>query len=1022
MVHSMRRETRRFLFMLVVLTSPGVALAGAESFDDLAFRSIGPAVMGGRIGALAVVESDPSTFYVGTASGGLWKTVNKGTTWTPIFDDQGTSSIGDVAVSPSDPEILWVGTGEANNRQSSSFGDGVYRSLDGGKSWSHRGLRDSGHIGKVVIDPSSPERVFVAALGSLWRAGGERGVYRTLDGGRTWERVLAIDEDTGVTTLALDPINPNVLYAAAYQRRRTPWGFDGGGPGSGLYKTTDGGDTWVRLSGGLPEGILGRIGVAVFRGNARIVYALVEHETEGGLYRSDDRGRSWERVNELNPRPMYYSKIFVDPTDADRIYVLGASFYFSDDGGRTFVTNRSMTPTYDVGVHGDHHALWIDPRDSDHLVLGGDGGLYFSWDGSQSFAKIDNLPIAQFYAIAVDMDDPYNIYAGAQDTHSWMGPSATRHQIGIVNADWVQTNFGDGMYQQVDPTDPSIVYTESQGGNLVRLDRRTGNRTAIKPYPDYGDTDYRFHWTSPLVISRYDPATLFFGGNRLFISEDRGDSWRATPDLTRNEDRDELPIMGAVPGEHTLSRHDGVADWGTITTISESPLREGTIYVGTDDGRIQLSRDGGEHWESLEEAIPEVEPLRSKVSRVVASAAESGRAYASFDRHALGDMAPYLFVTEDFGKSWTRLTLPETIGWINVVTEHPDNGNVLFVGTETGLFVSFDQGRSWLRMTGNFPVVPVDDLVIHPREGDLVVGTHGRSIYILDDATPLARHRLDEASARVFEPRAATIFLPWKHESYGAQRQFIGENPAFGAVVTYHLPRFAEEGVRVVVRDADGNAVRALEGPGDEGFNRIAWDLRAEPPEMAVGDVRGPLVPPGEYRLSVETGDETAETSVDVVLDSRTDVTEGEFRERFRFLTEVNALRERLQRAANRADSLEQEASALLEVFDDESGDEIRNALDGLVEQLVAAKEPLEERRSFRNPSLSGQASRLFRELSGDDVRQGTLHGPTPVQRSRLTRLVSEADEAISALETTVNGELPEINDMLRARGEWLRY
>lgn len=997
------------------------SVASAQSFDDLAFRSIGPAVMGGRIGALAVVEQDPATFYVGTASGGLWKTVNNGTTWTPVFDDQGTSSIGDVAVSSSDPEIVWVGTGEANNRQSSSAGDGVYRSLDGGKSWSHRGLGDSGHIGKVVIDPSNPDRVFVAAGGNLWRAGGERGVYRTLDAGLTWKRVLEIDEDTGVTTLELDPVNPDVLYAAAYQRRRTPWGFDGGGPGSGLYKTMDGGESWSPLSRGLPEGALGRIGIAVFRGDARIVYALVEHESEGGVYRSNDRGESWERVNELNPRPMYYSKIFVDPTDSRRVYVLGAPFYVSDDGGRTFVTNRSMTPRYDVGVHGDHHALWIDPRDPEHLILGGDGGLYFSWDRSQSFVKVNNLPIAQFYAIAVDLDEPYHVYGGAQDTHSWMGPSATRHHIGILNSDWVQTNFGDGMYQQVDPTDSSIVYTESQGGNLVRLDRRTGNRTAIKPYPESGDARYRFHWTSPLRISRHDAATLYFGGNRLFISRDRGDSWSASPDLTRQEDRDELPIMGSIPGDHTLSRHDGVAEWGTITTISESPLDEGTLYVGTDDGRVQLTRDGGERWESLEAAIPGMDPRWSKVSRIVASAAKAGRAYVSFDRHALGDMSPYLFVTEDFGKEWTRLTLPDGIGWVNVVVEHPDNGSLLFVGTETGLFVSFDRGRSWLRMTGALPTVPVDDLVIHPREGDLVVGTHGRSIYILDDASPLARHRPGDAAARIFEPRTATIFLPWKHESYGAQRQFVGENPPFGAIVTYHLPRSVDGGVTLSVHDTDGNFVSAVDGVADEGFNRIVWDLRTEPPD-AIVDGRGPLVPPGRYRLTLEVGGEVLDTTVNVVLDGRTDVTPAEFRERFVFLSELNALRERVQRAANRAETLEREASALLELLESETDGDVRDALNRLVEQVAAARESLAGRRSFRDPTLRSQASRLFRELSGDDVRQGTLRGPTPVQRRRLTQLSEAADEMIAALETIVNGWLPEINRMLREKGELLRY
>lgn len=994
------------------------SLAAAQSFDDLTFRSIGPAVMGGRINALAVVENEPSTFYVGTASGGLWKTSNNGTTWTSLFDDDATSSIGDVAVSPSDPQIVWIGTGEANNRQSSSFGNGVYKSIDSGKTWSHQGLADSGHIGKVVIDPLNPDRVFVAALGSLWSAGGERGVFRTLDGGRSWKQVLKIDKNTGVATLALDPVNANVLYAAAYQRRRTPWGFDGGGMGSGLYKTLDGGEHWAPLTAGLPEGPLGRIGVAVFHGDPNIVFALVEHKTEGGLYRSSDRGESWTKINDLNPRPMYYSKLFLDPTDADRVYVLGSSFHVSDDGGQSFVTNRDMTPRYDVGVHGDHHALWIDPRNSKHLILGGDGGLYFSWDRSRAFVKINNLPIAQFYDVAVDMEEPYNIYAGAQDTHSWVGPSATRNQIGILNGDWVQTNFGDGMYQQADPTDSSIVYTESQSGNIVRLDRRTGNRKAIKPHPKPDEARYRFHWTSPILISRHDPKTVFFGGNRFFVSNDRGESWTASTDLTRNQDRDELTIMGLVPGDDTLSRHDGVGAWGTITTIAESALAVGTVYVGTDDGRIQLTRDGGASWKSLEGSLPQMDPAQSKVSRIVASSVELGRAYASFDRHALGDVTPYLFVTESFGETWKRLELPDAIGWVNVVSEHPGNGDLLFVGTETGLFLSFDRGASWERMTGGFPTVPVDDLVIHPRDDDLIVGTHGRSIYILDDIGPLAHYRTDAPTAQLFAPRDATMFLPWKHESYGAQGQYVGANPPEGALVTYHLPKELDGAATLTVRGEADVKLRVIEGSEREGFNRVVWDLRAEAPED-VTDGRGPLVPMGTYTLTLQAGAERLETTVRVDLDPRVDVEATEFRQRYRFLTDVNALRERLQRAVNRAESLDRESKKISEILvpDDDDDEAVRAALADLAEALTSAKEPLAGRRSFRDPTLLTRASRLFAEVGGDKVRQGTLHGPTEVQRSRLSQLNTEADEAIAELEATIDNAVPRINEMLKAKG-----
>ncbi len=526
---------RRDLVWILIFVSSwvlGSHEAVAESRDEtilegLKFRSLGPAVMGGRIDDIAVMESQPWIFYVGTASGGLWKTTNNGTTWESVFDGQSTSSIGDVTLSPTDPDIVWVGTGEPNNRQSSTFGDGVYKSTDGGKTWRHMGLRDTQSIGRIVIHPRNPDIAYVAALGHLWGANEERGVFRTTDGGESWEKMLYIDEDTGVVDLTMDSVNPQILYAASYQRRRTPWGFNGGGPGGGLHKTTNGGKTWTRLTRGLPKGDKGRIGVDLYRKDPRILYALVEAQ-EGGLFRSEDRGESWERVNKLNPRPMYYSKLRVDPNDAKRLYVLGAPFYVSDDGGKTFQRNTDMTPVTISEFTEITIRLWVDPANSRHLILGGDGGLYFSWDAGKTWDKINNIPIAQFYAIGVDMQEPYFIYAGAQDTHSWGGPSATRNHIGILNDDWFQINFGDGMYQQVDPTDPNTVYTESQGGNIVRFSRRTGDRKVIRPHPSEGEESYRFHWTSPIRISPHDAKTIYLGGNRLFISRDRGETWTAT--------------------------------------------------------------------------------------------------------------------------------------------------------------------------------------------------------------------------------------------------------------------------------------------------------------------------------------------------------------------------------------------------------------------------------------------------------------------------------------------------------------
>ena len=1019
-----RHMAKRCVLALTILSLCCATAYTDDSTNALKFRSIGPAVMGGRIDAVAVVEDEPSIIYIGTASGGLWKSTNMGTTWTSLFDGHNTSSIGDVALSHSDPDAVWVGTGEPNNRQSSSFGNGVYKSVDGGESFEHVGLEATEHIGKIVLHPRRPDRVYVAASGALWHSSEERGVFRTVDGGRRWEKVLFIDEDTGVTTLAMDPRNPDVLYAAAYQRRRKPWGFNGGGPGSGLYKTTDGGDHWRRLDDGLPEGDLGRIGVAIYRGDSRILYALIEHATEAGVYKTTNRGERWEKVNELNPRPMYYSKIFIDPTDADRVYVLGSSFHMSEDGGASFETNRDMTPSYDVGVHGDHHTLWIDPENPKHLVLGGDGGLYLSWDRAFHWRKVNNIPLGQFYGIAVDMDEPYNIYAGAQDTHSWMGPSATQNQIGILNSDWRQINFGDGMYQQADPTDSSIVYTESQGGNIVRLDRRSGDRKTIKPYPEEEGSRYRFHWTSPILISPHDAKTIYLGGNRLFISDDRGDSWRATEDLTRNEDRSELAIMGVLPDEGMLSRHDGVGAWGTITTVSESPAVAGTLYVGTDDGRIQLTRDGGESWESLEGNIRGFDPTRAKVSRVRASASSPSRAYVSFDRHHLGDFEPYIFVTDDFGRGWRRLDtrFPEKAGWVNVLVEHPRNPDLLFAGTETGLFVTMDRGVSWTRMEGDFPTVPVDDLVIHPRDNDLVVGTHGRSIYILDDITPLEQHDVSTASPEMFEPRDATIFLPWKHESYGAQAQFIGQNPEYGALLSYYLPKTVDgpvepvQPVQIVVKDANGKTMRVLEGGGAEGFHRLTWDLRTGAPED-VPRGRGVLVPTGRYTAELGAAAGTR-ASFEVVLDPRLDIDTAELRERFEFQRDVNVLRERLGGEVAGAQKLADTIAKLEALFQEPEHMALQEALKSFEVKLAEARKAIGGGRpSFRNPNLLSRASRLFGELSGDAVRQGTMHAPTSTQQNRLDELVTEANEAITALNAIVDEALPPLNEQLKARG-----
>src|SRR6266550_447208 len=607
---------------LLLLACPALLRA---QFQNLRFRSIGPAVMGGRVHDIEALRRNPAVIYVASASGGVWKSVNKGTTWTPIFDDQSVSTFGDIAIAPSNPDIVWAGTGEQNNRQSTSWGDGVYRSTDAGKTWTHLGLENTRHFGRVRVHPMNPDIAYVAALGNLWAPSADRGVYKTTDGGKTWSKVLFVDSLTGVVDLTMDPTNPEVLYAAAYQRLRRAWGFNGGGPGSGIYKTTDGGRTWAKLTSGLPAGDKGRIGLALAGSNPRVLNAIIEHATDGGVYRTEDAGATWVKVNALDPRPMYYSHIFIDPNNDKRVYVLAVTYYKSIDGGRTF-RRMPHAPTYDVGTKGDFHAMWIDPGNSDHFFLGSDGGLHETWDQGETFTKLNNLAVGQFYAIGVDMRTPYFIYGGMQDNHSWLGPSATRSWIGITNDEWKEIGFGDGMYHAVDPTSHRFIYSIAQNGEVQRVDAETGDRLDVQPHPPAGEPDYRWDWVTPGIVSQHDPKVVYLGGNRHFISGDRGVTWERTEDLTRQINRDTLHLMGVLGSQPMLSKNDGEQSFSEITTIAESPLDPKILWVGTDDGNVQVSRDGGRTW-------VEVSPKRTYVTRVTASGAGPGVAYATFDAH-----------------------------------------------------------------------------------------------------------------------------------------------------------------------------------------------------------------------------------------------------------------------------------------------------------------------------------------------------------------------------------------------------
>ena len=962
------RNATALLLLVAALLPVRTSGAGAQTppppvpdaFRELTFRSIGPAVTGGRIHDIEALPFDPSTIYVATASGGIWKSTNKGTTWKPVLDHAGTSSFGDLAIARSDPSVIWAGSGEQNNRQSSTWGDGVYRSTDGGETWTHRGLEETRHIGRVLVHPDDPDRAWVAALGNLWKPSPQRGVYRTVDGGGTWEKVLFVDTLTGAVDLAMDACDPEILYAATYQRMRRTWGFNGGGPGSGIWRSRDGGETWERLGNGLPAGDAGRIGIAAAGNACGVANAIIEHATEPGVYRTEDGGETWERMSDRDIRPMYYSHIFIDPTDADRVYTLATYSGRSEDGGRTW-TDISGRLVYDVGVHSDHHALWIDPRNPEHYYLGGDGGLYETWDRGATYMRLNTLPIAQAYAIGADTRDPYHLYVGLQDNHSWVGPSATRHWAGILAGDWRQIGFSDGMYQQVDPTSHRYVYSNNENGGYTRVDAETGDRVDIAPVAPVDSPDYRFDWVAPSLVSLHDPKTVYVGGNRLFISHDRGVSWRRTEDLTKRVDRDTLTLMGVRGAAITLSPNDGTASYGSIVTIAESPVDPDVLWVGVDDGNLQVSRDGGASWTEVSRNVPGV-PAGAYVSRLIGSRRGSGAAYAAFDAHRDGDFRPYVCRTTDFGRTWTPLVDGlEDAGSVNVIREHPDNPDVLFLGTEHALWVSTDAGAAWQRLGRNLPTTLYDDLLIQPRDGDLIVATHGRGIWILDDAAPLAGWTTEarQEPAHLFPVRRATLQQYWKDTSYRGMDVWTGENPPWGAILSYHLAEPAAR-ARLVIR-RDGEPVRTLDASGEPGvIHRVVWDLRHAPVEggetrtdlaRPIGP-RGPFVSPGTYTVTLEAGDARSDQPLVVRGDPLMPVTDAEYREREAFLLAVTELRRR-----------------------------IGSLLEGTEPGARAALAHLR----FR-------ALALFRELDGGEVQPGTLYPPTPGQRRRLEEIREALD------------------------------
>ncbi len=983
-----------------------------DFFREMEARSIGPAGMSGRIAAIDALEADPNVVYVGAATGGLWKSENGGQTWIPLFDDQRVLGIGAVAVFQQNPDIVWVGTGEGNPRNSAGVGAGIYKSLDGGHTWRLLGLERSERIHRIVLHPTDPDIAYAGVLGPAWSDGTQRGVFRTTDGGATWEKVLFRNERTGVSDLVMDPTNPNKLLAGMWEFRRRPWFFESGGPGSGLFITYDGGESWTRLTEaeGLPAGELGRIGLAIYRKDPRTVYALVEAR-ESALLRSDDGGRSWRTVNRergVANRPFYYTDIFVDPENELRLYNLHSRVMRSEDGGRSFSEIAR-------GVHSDLHALWIDPADPRFMYLGSDGGVYLTRDRGRNWRMIDNLPVGQFYHVSVDMDVPFNVYGGMQDNGSWRGPSDLWENGGIRNYHWKEVGFGDGFGTFIDPTDPNYGYSMSQGGGLVRFDLRTGERKGIRPWAPEG-VALRFNWNSAIALDPFDPGTVYYGSQFVHKTTNRGDSWEIiSPDLTSNDPRKQRQDeSGGLTIDDT-----GAENHTTIVTIAPSPVEEELIWVGSDDGRVHLTRSAGGHWEDVGRRIRGV-PEGTWVPHIEASKHHGGTAYVVFEDHRRGNWEPFIFRTENYGEDWERVADEKDIwGFVLTLEEDPTNPDLLFAGTEFGLYLSLDRGDSWMLWTHGMPPAPVRSLVIHPRDHDLVVGTHGRAIHILDDIRPLRAVAEDAGILRspvhLFDPPPAYLRGVAAVDGYhfAADAMFQGQTREAGALLTYALGRGSQVGgVDVEILDPGGRLLRSLDGPGGEGIHRIVWDLREEAPPVPEGAsagrrsrLVGPEVLPGLYLVRVRAEGTTSQAELQVLPDPRVEISMAERTEKLsavRWSLELLVLGLEVEAKVQELEGALGRVRSEIGGWGDAGAQEIMDLIRGLGARLDGVRDELGRVNSQRRTLYSLGATR---------------EAPTEAERLALSRTEGGLDGVISSLNAIIAGAYEELRSRLREGG-----
>ena len=1048
----------------------------ADTFSGLQARAIGPAVASGRVIAFAVNPKNKSEYYVGVASGGVWKTVNDGTTWTPVFENEGSYSIGWLTLDPNDPSVVWVGTGESNSQRSVGYGDGVYRSDDGGKSWKNMGLKKSEHIGRIVVDPKDSNTVYVAAEGPLWGPGGDRGLYKTTDGGKTWKAALTISENTGVVDVALDPSNPDIVYAAAYQRRRHVFTLIDGGPESAIYKSTDAGATWNKVKAGLPSEDMGRIGLAVSPVDPNVVFATVEAANrKGGIFRSTDKGATWEKRNDFDLGAMYYGQIIADPKNVDRIYVMNVSLRVSDDGGKT------LHKINEVNHHGDNHAIWVDPDNTKHLLLGSDGGVYESFDEFASWQFKANLPTVQFYDVAIDNDKPfYNVCGGTQDNFSWCGPSRTKNINGIMNSDWFVITGGDGFHAAVDPEDANTIYGESQYGVLVRMDKRTGEQLLIQPAEGKGEAPLRWNWDSPILISPFSHTRIYFAANRLYRSDDRGDTWKAiSPDLTRQIDRNQLSVMGKIWNPDAVAKNQSTSFYGNIVALTESPKQENLLYVGTDDGLIQMTSDAGGSWTKYDK-FPGV-PDKAYVSRLAASHFDAGTVYAAFDNHKNSDFKPYVLKSTDRGRSWTSIAanLPEN-GPVLAFAEDTVNPNLLFAGTEFGLFFTVDGGGKWIQLKGGLPTIAIRDLVVQARESDLVMATFGRGFYVLDDITPLrqAKPELLQQAATLFSVKNPLLYierLPLGIPRHGFEGDafYTAENPAFGATFTYYLkdklrtrkeqrqeaekeaakknetlPYPTNDQLRAeaeapapevyfIVYDDTGAPVRRVEGSVAEGFHRVNWDLRYYAPSLPEGGGggedddgfpaaanQGPLVLPGKYsvRLFKKVDGVVSELgtsqSFTVVADGTSGVSDADRAAQEAFNHKVARLYRAVAGAINSANDVQERLKGIRKALQDTPNSDA----------LMAQADSIEKQNTEILRALRGDIVLAARSenvpTSINDRLQGIMEGerfsiakPTQTHIDGYNIAADEFGQQLSKLQTLLRTDLPKLERAMESAG-----